>query len=106
MVSPIASEQVGSPTRQTDMDSSFAFIQSRIAIVPSVASASSSPVSIITRAPSKKNSSETSFAAITKAATAVFISAAPRPYNNPFLISPPNGSQDQEETSPSGTTSV
>jgi len=100
------SGQVGSPTRQTDMPSPCARIQSRSATVPSLPGPSSSPVMVSTMAPSGGVSRTKSTAAAAKAATPDFMSVAPRPQSQPSAISPPKGSCVQAAASPTGTTSV
>ena len=106
IISPIFEGDVGSPTKQWSIFSPFCFIQSNIAAVPSSASPSSSPVIVIMTDPSGGLLFTKSIAAATKAATPDFMSVAPRPYKNPSFTSAPNGSTDQEERSPTGTTSV
>ncbi len=88
------------------MLSSFACIQSKSAVVPSVASPSSSPVIVRTTAPSGGVSLTRSTAAAANAATPDFISTAPRPYMKPSFTSAPNGGIVQAASSPKGTTSV
>ena len=78
-MSPIAWDEVGSPTRQWSSRSPAVSIQSRMAIVPSVASSSSSPVISSATEPCGGVSATNSIAAATKAATPDFMSAAPRP---------------------------
>ena len=77
-----------------------------MAVVPSMASPSSSPVMVMTTEPSGGVLDVKSIAAATKAATPDFISVAPRPYRNPSLTSAPNGSTLHAAISPTGTTSV
>ena len=77
-----------------------------MAVVPSMASPSSSPVMVMTTEPSGGVLDVKSIAAATKAATPDFISVAPRPYRNSSFTSAPNGSTLHAAISPTGTTSV
>jgi hypothetical protein len=105
-MSPISACDVGSPTRQTSIASPWAAIQSRSAVVPSVAGPSSSPVIARMIAPSGGAVCTMSTAAATKAATPDFMSVAPRPYIQSPVTSAPKGGWVQAASSPTGTTSV
>ena len=106
-MSPSLAGLVGSPTTQASRRSPRAFSQSSTFLVPLTATPSSSPViSRLTEPAGVRPASSSRATAATKAATAPFMSAAPRPYSLPFRTSPPKGSTDHAFRSPGGTTSV
>jgi hypothetical protein len=97
----------GSPTRHQSMRSPRARSACITRAVPSTASPSSSlvsrkPIEPAVCGQAAKNRST----ATTMAASAPFMSAAPRPINSPSRSSAANGSQLQAPRSPTGTTSV
>ena len=107
MVSPSALSLDGSPTRHQSMRSLRSRSTSTTRRVPSTEGPSSSLViknAIVPRCRGLRptNSSH----AVTIAASPLFMSAAPRPYKRPSLITGRNGSPCHSSSGPVGTTSV
>ena len=105
-MSPNASDELGSPTRQWSIASPSACSAATTALVPSTATPSSSPVISSDSEPLTSPASSAPAAAAMKAAMALFMSAAPRPISTPSSMRASNGSTRQAPASPTGTTSV
>ena len=105
-MSPSRCCDVGSPTRQRSGTRPCASIQSSIIVVPKVAGPSSSPVMMKLRRPTSGPLLRWRAVAAIMAASAPFMSAAPRPTMKPSFTSAANGSSLQPARSPAGTTSL
>ena len=106
IVSPTNLEEVGSPTIQSVITSSFFDTHFNSSFVPYSALPSSSLVIKSTSEQLSSSSVITSFRATRNAATEDFISTEPLPKILPSLISPLNGLLVHKFSSPGGTTST
>ena len=97
---------VGSPTIHESIFSPFFVRASKTFCVPLIAGPSSSLVINKLKVPLKSPALIKLLAAAVNAAIADFISAVPRPYKLPSLITASNGSLVHEALLPTGTTSV
>ncbi len=108
ITSPRRDGLVGSPMRQKSGRRSRSRSHATTRTVPSTALPSSSPVisRLIVPAASGGGDARWAATAAMKAATAPFMSQAPRPNSMPFRTVPANGSTLQPRSGPGGTTSV
>ena len=106
IMSPKVSALDGSPTTQWSMASPSAASASTTILVPWVATPSSSPVIRNDSEPDTWPAAMALAAAAAKAATALFMSTAPRPISMPSTISAAKAWRLQAAASPTGTTSV